>query len=70
VLDHPLGELLACIIRHVLLEKPAQKTAAAGDCEADREGELVTEGAVIHGGVFWLCSPGEIARYGQPCQAA
>jgi hypothetical protein len=41
VINHPLGELLAGIIGHVLLEEPAQKIAAAGDRKADREGELI-----------------------------
>jgi len=31
VLDHALGELLACMFRHVLLQEPAQEIAAAGD---------------------------------------
>ena len=56
VLDHPLGELLARVIGHVFLEQPAQEIAATADSEADREGELVAEGAVIHGDMFWLCS--------------
>jgi hypothetical protein len=56
VIHHPLGELLAGIIGHVLLEEPMQEVAAAGDRKADREGELVPEGAVIID-LFLLCSP-------------
>jgi hypothetical protein len=50
VLNHPRGELLTGIVRYVLFEQPAQEVAATGDREADREGELVAEGSVIHGG--------------------
>jgi hypothetical protein len=56
VLYHPVGELLAGIIRDVFLQEPAQQIAAATDREADGEGKLVAEGAVIHGGVFSFCS--------------
>jgi hypothetical protein len=56
VLHDPLGELLAGIVRDVILEEPAQEIATAGDREADREGELGTERAVIHGGMFLFCS--------------
>jgi hypothetical protein len=54
VLDHPLGELLARIIGHVVLQDSAQEIAATGDREAARERELIAEGAVIHGGLFCL----------------
>jgi hypothetical protein len=50
VLDHPIGKHLARIVRRVFLEDPAQQLPAARDREADREGELVAERAVIHGG--------------------
>ena len=43
VLYYPLGELLAGIISHVLLEQPAQEIAAPSDREADRGGELGAE---------------------------
>jgi hypothetical protein len=43
LLDHPLGELAAGIVGGVLLEDAAQEIAAAGDREADRERELITE---------------------------
>ena len=56
MLDHPVGELPARIVGDVLLEETPQKIAAAGDREADRERELVAEGAVIHGSVFMFCS--------------
>jgi hypothetical protein len=41
--NDPLGELVAGIVRRVLLEDPTQQIAAPGDREADREGELVAE---------------------------
>ena len=56
VLYDPLGNLLAGIVRRVLLEQTPQQSAAAGDREADRECELVAEGAMIHGYMFWFCS--------------
>jgi hypothetical protein len=57
VLDHPGGELLAGIVRRVLGQDPAQQLPAARDREADREGELIAEGAVIHqGDLFLFCS--------------
>jgi hypothetical protein len=48
VLDDPFGERLARVVGDVLLEEAAQKVAAAGDGEADREHELCAEGAAIH----------------------
>jgi hypothetical protein len=40
----------------VLLQDPAQQLAAARDREADREGELIAKGAVIHRGRSRSCS--------------
>ena len=63
MLDHPLGELLASVVGNVILQEPAQEIAAAADREADREGELVTEGAVVHeAAMFLLCSRGRGAE--------
>jgi hypothetical protein len=45
-----LGELLARIVGHVVLQEPAQQVAATSDREADREGKLVAKQAVIHRG--------------------
>jgi hypothetical protein len=42
-----LGELLAGIVRRVLLQHPAQQIAAPRDCEADRERERLAEAAVV-----------------------
>jgi hypothetical protein len=57
VLDHAGGEHLAGIVRRMLRHEPPQQGSAAADREADREGELVAEGAVIHqGALFWFCS--------------
>ena len=55
MIDHSLGELLASVIWRVLLEDPTQQGTTACDREADREGELVAEGSVIHG-MFLFCS--------------
>jgi hypothetical protein len=57
VLHDPLGEHLAGIVRGVLGQEPAQQGTAARDRKADRECQLVAEGAVIHqGDLFWFCS--------------
>jgi hypothetical protein len=69
VLHDPLGELLAGLIRCVFCQEPAQQAAAARDREADREGELVAKGAVIHRrSVLVLFAP-VIARDRGRCQA-
>jgi hypothetical protein len=49
MLDDPWGEHLPGIVRRVFCQEPSQQDAAAGDREADRERELVAEGAVVHG---------------------
>ena len=51
-----LGEHLAGVVWRVFRQKPSQEGAAACDRKADREGEMVAEGSVIHG-LFWFCSP-------------
>jgi hypothetical protein len=66
VLDHTLGELLARVIGHVFLEERSQEIAAAADREADREGELVAKGAVVHGGG---CSCSALSRDRLPARA-
>jgi hypothetical protein len=55
VLHDPLGEHLPGIVWRMLYEQPTQEIAASADREADREQELITEGAVVHG-VFWFGS--------------
>ena len=52
-----LGEHLAGIVWRVFLDDPTQQGTTACDREADREGELVAEGSVIHGRVLVLFSP-------------
>jgi hypothetical protein len=47
--DDALGELGSGVVRRMLLEQPAEQGAATGDREADREGEMVAEAAMIHG---------------------
>jgi hypothetical protein len=69
VLDHPGSELLASIVRRVFLKDPAQQLPAARDREADREGELIAERAVIHQGRPVLVTPVIVRRRGC-CQAA
>ena len=43
VLDHPLGELLAGIVRGMLSKEPAEQVAAARQGEADREHQVIAE---------------------------
>jgi hypothetical protein len=57
MLDHSLGEHLACVVWRVFRQKPSQQIAAAGDSEADREAELVVEGS----GFTW-CSCSVLIR--------
>jgi len=57
VLHNALRELLPRVIRDMILQETAQEIAAASDREADRKGELMAEGAVVHrAAVFWFSS--------------
>jgi hypothetical protein len=60
VVDHPLGELLAGVIRHMLLQEAAQEIAALTDCEAERECELGTERVAGQGAVVLVLFLGRV----------
>jgi hypothetical protein len=56
LLDDPLGELVAGIVKGMFLKEPAKQVAAPGQGEADREHELGAARVMIHARRVLACS--------------